>query len=110
VLSYAVMQRRQELGIRQALGAEKSHILRLVVRQGVTLSVIGIAIGITVGLIAARLFQNQMSGLLYKISVFDLPTFVITPVIFVVIGALASYFPAQRATKVHPTEALRGSN
>ena len=107
VLSYAVTQRRQELGIRQALGAEKSHILRLVVRQGVTLSVIGIAIGTTVGLIAARLFQNQMSGLLYKISVFDLPTFVITPVIFVVIGALASYFPAQRATKVHPTEALR---
>ncbi|HEY6348308.1 MAG TPA: ABC transporter permease [Candidatus Angelobacter sp.] len=108
-LAYSVAQRRAELGIRLALGAEKSHILRLVVSQGVMLTVIGILIGTAIGLIAALVFKSQVSDLLYKISVFDVPTFVLTPLTFVVIGALASYFPALRATKVHPTEALRGS-
>ncbi|HEY6253839.1 MAG TPA: ABC transporter permease [Candidatus Angelobacter sp.] len=109
-LAYSVAQRRSELGIRLALGAEKSDILRLVVRQGVMLTLAGIVIGTGIGLVAAKVFNSQISDLLYKISVFDVPTFVLTPVIFIVIGALASYLPAQSATKVQPTEALRGSN
>lgn len=108
-LAYSVARRRGELGIRMALGAKKSDILRLVVSQGVFLSVIGIVIGLVVGVILAVVFKTQMSSLLYKISVFDVPTFVLTPLIFILIGALASFLPAQSATKVHPTEALRGN-
>ena len=109
-LAYSVAQRRAELGIRLALGAEKSDILRLVVRQGIMLTLSGIIIGTVVGVVAAIVFSNAMAGLLYKVKVLDLPTFVLTPIVFILIGALASYFPAQSATKVPPTEALRGSN
>lgn len=109
-LAYSVAQRRAELGIRLALGAEKSDILRLVVRQGIMLTLFGIIIGTVVGVVAAIVFSNAMAGLLYKVKVLDVPTFVLTPIVFILIGALASYFPAQSATKVQPTEALRGSN
>ena len=105
VLAYSVAQRRQELGIRMALGAEKSHILALVVRQGCMLVWIGIAIGIVFALAGTRL----MSTMLYKVKVYDLTTFLLAPVVFVMIGLLASYLPARRATQVDPTEALRGS-
>ena len=106
VLAYSVAQRRQELGIRMALGAEKADILRLVVRQGLGLTVIGIV----VGLIAAFAASLLMSSQLYSIKPYDPVTFLLAPIVFIAIGALASYFPARRATQVPPTEALRGSN
>jgi len=105
VLAYAVAQRRQELGIRLALGAERSDILRLVVRQGLTLAVIGVAIG----LIAALLVTRFMSSMLYQVSAHDATTFVVGPVIFLFTALLASYLPARRAARVDPTEALRDS-
>jgi putative ABC transport system permease protein len=105
VLAYSVAQRRQELGIRLALGAERGDILRLVVRQGLILAIAGIAIG----LIAALLLTRLMSGMLYKVGALDLATFALTPVIFLFIALLASYLPAQRATRVDPIEALRES-
>ena len=105
VLAYAVAQRRQELGIRLALGAERSDILRLVVRQGLTLAVIGVAIG----LIAALLVTRFMSSMLYQVSAHDATTFVLGPVIFLFTALLASYLPARRAARVDPTEALRDS-
>jgi len=104
ILAYSVAQRRQELGIRLALGAEKSDIVRLVVRQGMAL----ILIGIGVGLVAALICTQFISSFLYQIRTLDIVTFVLTPVAFVLIGLVASYFPARRATKVAPTEALRG--
>jgi putative ABC transport system permease protein len=103
VLAYSVAQRRQELGIRLALGAEKSDILRLVVRQGLTLSAIGIAIGLAAALALSRV----MASLLYKVGTHDLATFVLAPLTFLLIALAASYLPARRATKVDPTEALR---
>ena len=106
-LAYSVAQRRGELGIRLALGAEKSDILRLVVGQGLLLTLIGIGIGVTLGVIGGKVFSSVMSGLLYKVKTLDLMTFVLTPIAFLVIGAVASYFPAYRATKVDPTEAIR---
>ncbi len=103
VLSYSVAQRRQEFGIRLALGAERADILRLVVRQGLSLAAAGIALGLIVALFLTRM----MSSLLYKINARDLVTFVLTPLVFLCIALLASYLPARRATKVHPLEALK---
>jgi putative ABC transport system permease protein len=103
VLSYSVTQRRQEFGIRLALGAERADILRLVVHQGLILAVAGIAIG----LVAALLFTRLMSSLLYEVGTRDLATFILTPVLFVTVALLASYLPARKATKVDPMEALR---
>ena len=105
VLAYSVAQRRHELGIRLALGAEAGDILRLVVRQGMILAGVGIAIG----LVAALLLTQLMSSLLYKVSSRDVATFVVAPLLFLTIALLTSYVPARRATKVDPMEAMRGS-
>jgi putative ABC transport system permease protein len=103
VLSYSVAQRRQEFGIRLALGAEQADVLRLVVRHGLMLTIAGIAIG----LMAALLLTRLMSSMLYKVGTIDLTTFLLTPLVFLCIALFASYLPARRATKVDPIEALR---
>jgi putative ABC transport system permease protein len=109
VLAYSVAQRRQELGIRLALGAEKSDIVRMVVGYGLKLAVIGIAIGLVVSLALSWVMASTLSGLLYKISARDLTTFVLAPLVFLVIALVASYLPARRATEVDPNEALRSN-
>ena len=103
VLAYSVAQRRQELGIRMALGAKRSDILQLVVRQGLRLTAIGVAIGF----VAAAALTRLMSSLLYKVGAWDPFTFLIAPLVFLLIGIVASYLPARRAITVNPTEALR---
>jgi putative ABC transport system permease protein len=103
VLAYSVAQRRQELGIRLALGAEQSSILRLVVGQGLRLALIGIAVGVIAALVLTRL----MTSILFQVSAHDVTTFIFVPLVFLVIALLASYLPARRATKVDPLEALR---
>jgi len=103
VLAYSVAQRRQEFGIRLALGAEQADILHMVLRQGLILAINGIATGLLASLFLTRI----MSSLLYKVGARDLTTFAITPLLFLGIALLASYLPARRATKVNPIEALR---
>ena len=105
VLAYSVAQRRHEMAIRLALGAERQDILRLIVRQGLVLAFAGIV----VGLFAAMLMTRLMSSVLYDISAHDLTTFVLAPLIFLGIALLASYLPARKATKLNPVEALRES-
>jgi len=105
VLSYWVAQRRYELGIRLALGAQRADILRIVVRQGFMLAIAGIAIG----LVAALLLTRLMSSLLYQVGTLDLTTFTVTPLLFLAIALLASYLPARSAMSVDPAEALRGN-
>jgi len=105
VLAYTVAQRRQELGIRLALGAQRVDVMRLVLRQGLTLAIAGIGIG----LVAALLLTRLISSMLYQVGTHDLTTFALAPLIFLCIALLASYVPARSATKVDPTEALRGN-
>jgi putative ABC transport system permease protein len=105
VLSYLVAQRRYELGIRLALGAQRADILRIVVRQGLLLAIAGVALG----LIAALLLTRLMSSMLYEISAHDSTTFAVAPLLFLAIALLASFLPAWGATKVDPVEALRGN-
>lgn len=105
VIAHTVAQRRHELGIRMALGAERNDLLRLIVGRGVSL----IAIGIALGLIASLVFTRAMSSLLYHVPARDLPTFVLASLTFLMVGAAASYIPARRAMSVDPREALRGS-
>ena len=105
VIAYTVAQRRHELGIRMALGAERNDVLRLIVLRGLFLTVIGVVIG----LIAALASTQVMASLLYHVKVRDLPTFTLASVLFLLVGVAASYIPARRAMSVDPREALRGS-
>jgi putative ABC transport system permease protein len=105
VLSYWVAQRRYELGIRLALGAQRSDLLRIVVRQGLLLAISGI----TIGLLAAVLLTRLMSSMLYQVGTLDAATFAVTPLLFLSIALVASYLPARGAMRVDPAEALRGN-
>jgi putative ABC transport system permease protein len=103
VLSYSVNQQTREIGIRMAMGAERSHVLRLVVGQGVWLGGVGVALGILVALVAMR----QLSGLLFGVSAYDPVTFGAVALLLMVVALLACYIPARRATCVDPLVALR---
>jgi predicted permease len=102
VVAYAVAQRRREIGIRLALGAQPGEILRLFVRRGMAL----VAIGMAVGLGAAAGLTRLMQSLLFGISTLDPSTFVAMPFVLAAAAVLASYLPARRAVAVNPTETL----
>lgn len=103
VLSYTVAQRRQEFGIRMALGAERAEILRLVLREGLALTLVGIGAGLAAALLLTRL----AASLLYQVGAHDPVTFVVAPTVFLAVALAASYLPARRATRVNPVEAMR---
>jgi ABC-type antimicrobial peptide transport system permease subunit len=102
VIAYSVSQRRQEIGIRLALGAQTNDVLKLVLRQGASLTLLGIAIGLAGAFGLTRL----MTTLLFGVSATDPLTFVLIPVLLIATALLACYFPARRATKVDPLIAL----
>ena len=103
VISYSVAQRRQELGIRAALGASGSRLLGLVLKHGLILTAVGLAIGLGGALGLTRL----MAALLYNLSARDPVTMVTVATVLVLVAAFACYVPARRATKVDPLVALR---
>ena len=103
VISYSVTQRTQEIGIRMALGAQRSEVLGLVIRQGMQLAGIGAVIGLIVSLAFSRVIQSQ----LFQVSPFDPLTFTATALVLIAAALLACYVPARRATRVDPMDALR---
>jgi ABC-type antimicrobial peptide transport system permease subunit len=103
VMAYAVSQRTRELGIRMALGASRADVVRMVVAQGLRLTLMGVAFGLVASFAVTRL----IASLLYSVSPTDVVTFTVVPVLLAVAALAASYLPALRATRIDPMTALR---
>jgi predicted permease len=103
VLSYGVSQRRRELGVRAALGASRGELLALVVREGLTTSGIGLALGLA----AAALLTRLMQGVLFGVTPLDPLSFAAAPLALLVVACAASLLPGRRAASTDPAEALR---
>ena len=103
VLSYVVGQRTQEIGVRMALGAQRSDVASMVLRQGARMALLGIVIGIAAALILTRFMQ----GMLFGITSTDPATFSVVSLTLAAIALLACYIPARQATRVDPMRALR---
>jgi putative ABC transport system permease protein len=103
VLATAVSRRTQEIGVRMALGAERPHVLRMIIRQGMALVLAGLAVGVPAAFLAARF----MSSLLFGVGPRDAFSFVGATALLLAVALVACYLPARRATRVDPMVALR---
>ncbi|HSC27646.1 MAG TPA: ABC transporter permease [Vicinamibacterales bacterium] len=103
VLSYQVLQRRREMGVRAALGASRGRLLALVLREGLAVTVAGLVLGLG----AAALLTRLMEGLLFGVTPLDAPAFLAAPIVLLAVALLACLLPARRAAGVDPAEALR---
>ena len=103
VLAYSVVTRTREIGVRMALGAQRSQVLGLVLRRGLSLT----AIGIVLGLIGAAGVSRYLQSMLFGIEALDVATFAVVAAVFAMVATAACYLPARRATKVEPMVALR---
>jgi predicted permease len=104
VLSYLVAQRTHEIGVRMSLGAQLGDVMKLVIRQGMTMVFLGVALG----LVAAFGLTRLMTGLLFGVSATDPLTFAVIALLLLLVALVACFVPARRATKVDPLVAMRG--
>jgi putative ABC transport system permease protein len=102
VMSFLVVQRTQEIGVRMALGAQRSDVLKLILGRSLKL----ISAGAAIGLVVALMSTSMLQALLYNVSAFDTPTFVLVTILLAAVALAASYLPAMRATKADPMTAL----
>jgi predicted permease len=109
VLAYAVSQRTREIGIRMALGASKTDVMKMVIRQGITLAVIGVALGLGGAYLLTKYLESRMnlSRMLYGVKPNDPLTYGVMALMLTAVALIACYLPARRATKVDPMIALR---
>jgi putative ABC transport system permease protein len=103
VMAYTVAQRTREIGVRMALGAAASDVLRLVFRQGFALVAAGLLLGVAGALAASR----AVSALLFGVSAIDPGTYAVVALLQIAVAAIALYMPARRASRLHPAVALR---
>ena len=103
VLSFLVGRRTREIGIRMALGAQRTDVLRLILWRGLLLTMVGLVIGLSVAFASTRFLETQ----LYEVKIYDPFTYLSVGLLLLVVSLLASYLPARRAAKVDPLEALR---
>ncbi len=107
LISYSVIQRTREIGIRMALGAQPQNILKLVIRQGIRAAIVGVAVGAAAALIFGLSLTRMMPNFLYGVSPTDWITFTFVSLLLLAVAVAASYIPARRATQVDPMIALR---
>jgi ABC-type antimicrobial peptide transport system permease subunit len=103
VLAFSVSQRTQEFGVRMALGAQRSQVLAMVLREGALMALAALALGAG----GALLLSRFLSGLLFEVATTDPVTYAVVGGLLSAVAILASYLPARRATRVDPMEALR---
>jgi ABC-type antimicrobial peptide transport system permease subunit len=103
ILAYAVTQRQQEIGLRMALGASRPSVLRLILKQGMSLVGVGMAIGLVAALVVGRL----LGRMLYGVGASDPVSVIVAAVVLGVVALIACYLPARWATRVDPLVALR---
>ncbi len=103
VMSYSVSERTHEIGIRMSQGAQTRDILALVLRSGMLMTALGLAIGLPIAFLLAR----TMSALLFNVQTADPVSFIVLPLLLAAVAALACYLPARRAAQLDPLKALR---
>jgi len=103
LVSHTVSQRKGEIGIRMALGATRAAVNKMVMLQGLKPAIAGVSIGVVAGAFAVRILQSQLFG----VTPADPATFVIVPIVLLIVATLACVLPAVRATRLDPTVALR---